>query len=234
VSNARDREDDYGQAVPAVEGLTAEVLDLERTALAATFRAVGPDGPTLVGGWKAADLAAHIAATEQLGGVPTFLGRSLVARFGWRLNDTFRPVMALDLRRFRRHGFDWAVTRLERPSPRLLSRAAVLGVSVFEIFVHHEDLRRPNNIARQAPAPDLAACISWLLRYHRRRLGPFGVTVVLPDGRELRGGGPGPALTITGSAEEALLWLAGRRDAAAVSVEENAEGASSVSERLIV
>ena len=68
--------------------------------------------------------------------------------------------MAIDLRRFGRHGFDWAVKRLEQESPRLLGRAEVLPVSVFEIFMHHEDLLRTNDIARQSPVPDLFPCIS--------------------------------------------------------------------------
>lgn len=198
---------------PVEGGLKAADLAVERRALVAALKAVGPDAPTLAGAWTARDLAAHVAATEQSRGVPTFLGRTLVVRYGLRLNDTFRPIMAIDLRRLRRHGFDWALRRLERQPPGLPSRASVLPVSVFEIFVHHEDVRRPNDVAREAPIPDLAPCIEWLLRYHRRPLGHFGVRVVLPDGRELRGGGPGSALTIRGSADEIVLWLAGRPQA---------------------
>lgn len=210
------------------QGLTVADLARERRALVTTLKAVGPDAPTLAGAWTARDLAAHVAATEQLRGLPTSLGRTLVVRYGLRLNDVFRPVMAIDLRRFRRHGFDWALRRLEQEPPRLLARASLLPVSVFEIFVHHEDVRRPNDAPRQAVTPDLSPCIEWLLRYHRRPLGQVGVRVVLPDGRELRGGGQGATVTIGGSAEEVVLWLAGRRQAATVSVTEDGGGASAV------
>lgn len=104
--------------------LTAADLGAARRALVSALKAVAPEGITLAGTWKARDLAAHVAATEQLRGVPTFIGRTLVSRYAVRLNDTYRPVMAIDLRRFRRHGFDWAVKRLERQPPSLLSRDA--------------------------------------------------------------------------------------------------------------
>ena len=191
----------------------------ERRALAATLRSVGPDAPTLAGTWRARDLAAHVAATEQVGGMPTFIGRTLVARYGLRLNDSLRPVMRIDLRRFRRHGFDWAVRRLERPAPALLSRPSILPVSVFEIYVHHEDVLRANDRRRDAAPPRLDASIEWLLRYHRRLLGTAGVLVELPDGRTIHGGGDRTTLSVRGDAGEVLLWLAGRREVADVTVD---------------
>jgi uncharacterized protein (TIGR03083 family) len=114
----------------------------ERRGLVADLKSVGPEAPTLADRWLARDLAAHVAATEQLRGAPTFVGRTLVMRYGLRLNETFRPIMAVDLRRFRRHGFDWALRRLEQPPPPLLSRTSLLPVGVFEVFVHREDVRR--------------------------------------------------------------------------------------------
>jgi len=197
----------------------AEQLNQERAALAATLRRVGADAPTLVEGWSARDLAAHVAATEEARGIPTFVGRTLVARYGLRLNDTFRPAMAVDLRRFRRHGFEWAVRRLERDSPALLIRPMVFPVSAFEIFVHHEDVLRANDIERQEPSLDLIPSIEWLLRYHRRMLSDVAVLAVLPDGREIRGGGEGPVLDIRGTATEVLLSLAGRSVGTALKVE---------------
>lgn len=162
-------------------------LAAERRALAATLRIVGPDAPTLVEGWTARDLAAHVAATEQLHGIPTFVGRTFVARIAVRLNDPFRATMALD-RRFRRHGWDWCVRRLEGDGPGLLARPSVVAVSIFETFVHHEDVRRASGIARPSPEPDLAPSIAWLRRYQRID----------------------PRTAITGPPAEVLLFLAGR------------------------
>jgi uncharacterized protein (TIGR03085 family) len=204
---------------PTGPGAAAE-LERERRALVADLRTVGPDAPTLIGGWTARDLAAHLASTEQLRGVPTFTGRWVSVRSGLRLNDLLRPAMAVDLRRFRRHGFDWALGRLERAVPGLLVRPSVLPVTVFEVFVHHEDVRRANRMGPRDPAPlDLVPSIRWLLHYHRRRLGARGVRVELPCGRGVRAGGNGAPATVRGEPGEVLLWLSGRRDAAAVELD---------------
>lgn len=195
---------------------SAAVSDLaaERSALVATLRSVGPSAPTLAAPWNAEDLAAHVAATEQQHGVPTYLGRRLVMR-GIRLNDTFKPVMAVQLKRFRRHGFDWALHRLERPSPALLARPEVLPVSIFEVYAHHEDVLRANGLRRTAPVPELGPTIDWLLRYHRRFLGDAGLRVELDDGRTFGTGAP----VVRGGAGEVVLWLSGRRSVADVRVD---------------
>jgi hypothetical protein len=49
---------------------------------------------------------------------------------------------------------------------------------------------------------------------------------VFPDGREVRGGGNGEIITVHGSPAEVLLWLAGRHEAVAVSVEPTGDGHS--------
>lgn len=189
-------------------------LEAERRAFVATLRAVGPSAPTLAAPWNAEDLAAHVAATEQQRGVPTYVGRRLVMR-GIRLNDTFKPVMAVQLKRFRRHGFDRSLRRLDRPSPGLLARPEVLPVSVFEVYVHHEDVLRGNDLSRTQPVPELGPTIEWLLRYHRRLIGGAGLRVELDDGRTF---GAGVAV-VRGPAGEVVLWLAGRRAVADVRVD---------------
>jgi len=196
-----------------------EALRAERHALAATLRAVGSGAPTLIPGWTASDLAAHVAATEQQRGLPTFVGRIAVARWGWRLNDTFRAIMAIDRRRFGRHGFDWALRRLEAPGPRLLERPSLLPVSLFEILVHHEDVRRANSLERTCPVPDVIPSLRWLLRYHRRLLRDLSVVVDLPGQAQLRGGNGSKVVPISGEPADVLLWLAGRQRAAFVDVE---------------
>jgi hypothetical protein len=60
---------------PIVDDIAAE-----RAALAESLSAVGPSAPTARGDWTALDLAAHLVSEERLGGVLTFLGRSLAAR----------------------------------------------------------------------------------------------------------------------------------------------------------
>lgn len=196
----------------------AAALDAERASLLSTLTELGPDAPTLVAGWSTGDLAAHVAMTEQMRGIPTFLGRRVVAKYGIRLNDTFRPAMALQTRRFRRRGFDWARRRLSRPSPRLLLRPTNLPVSVFEIVVHHEDARRANDLPLRREVPlDLVPSIHWLLRYQKRLLEGYELTVHLPQGSEIRAGDGDRELSIAGRPAEVLLWLSGRQDAADVA-----------------
>lgn len=214
--------------------MSGAALAAERAALARTLRAVGPDAPTLIPGWRAADLAAHVAATERQRGLPTFVGRQLVARYGLRLNDRFQALLDFDRRRFHRHGFDWAVTRLERDGPGLLAKESVLPVSLFEIFVHHEDVLRANDVPRPTPPPPLEPTIDWLLRYQRTLLGEVGVRVGLPGGRSVGGGPEAPALAVSGPPGEVVLWLAGRGGVAEVDVVADGPAAEAVAARLAV
>ena len=164
---------------------------VERSAFADTLSAVGPDAPTLAGGWTAADLAAHVAGLDALAGVPTFVGRSLVAR-GVRLNDVAGRAADRAVERNRRRGFDWALDVLRSPIPRLLRRPSVAPIGLFEVYAHHEDvLRVPGvDVRRSAPPPaELDAVLTWLRRYHGRRL----------DG-----------VRIEGTDAEVVLALAGR------------------------
>ena len=208
-------------------------LASERRALAATLRAVGPDAPTLIPGWTATDLAAHVAATEKQRGVPTFLGRRLVRR-GVRLNDSLSWALDVDRRRFTSRGFEQALGRLERDGPALLERPGVLPVSVFEVVVHHEDVRRANRVPRDGAPPDLAPSIEWLLQYHRRLLGPHRLVAALADGRQVVGGGDQRGITVRGDALEVLLWLAGRQAAADVEVMVEDVAAAALADRLRV
>ena len=179
-------------------------IDLERRAFADTLERVEPDAPTLAGAWTAADVAAHVVSLDRLGGVPTFLGRSLVAR-GVPLNNLVqrRPQIAeRGMAPAKKRGYEWAIARLREPSPPLLLRPSVLTVGIFEIWVHHEDVRRPN-LQPATTSPDLSAVIPWLLRY-----GTNDIEVVATDGR--RWGDPDADAVVTGTVPELVMWLAGR------------------------
>lgn len=105
---------------------------VERHALADTARSVGPDAPTLCGGWTARDLIAHLVVREHspLGAVGIVVP----------------PLAGLTERAMRRtaaEDFDALVERFRTPR---LTPAAVKAVddvvNPVEFFVHHEDLRR--------------------------------------------------------------------------------------------
>lgn len=139
-------------------------IDEERARLADTLVLVGPDAPTNAGAWTAHDVAAHVLSIEGSARYTTFVGRSIVAR-GIRLNDRVPQAVAdLGIARMKRRGFDWAVARLRMPSPSVLARPSVRAVTLFEVWAHHEDVRRPNGLSRDTH-PDLSEVIAWLRRY---------------------------------------------------------------------
>lgn len=183
----------------------------ERQAFAETLRSVGQDAPTLAGSWTAHDVAAHVVSLDLLGGVPTFVGRTIVKR-GLRVNDVAGRFADRGLRASKRRGFDWAIEHLEQNPPRLLLRSSIAPIGLFEIFVHHEDVRRADPGAQLRVVPHgLADVLPWLLRYHRRLLQDVRLVVRTPVGDHAEG--TGAVVNIEGPVGEVVLWLAGRREA---------------------
>ena len=193
--------------------MPADAIVRERAAFGRTLGAVGPGAPTLVEGWSAFDVAAHVVSLDRLAGVPTFVGRSIVGR-GVRLNDVAGRFADRGLEPVRRRGFGRVVESLQRRPPALLLRPSVAAVGLFEVYVHHEDVRRPNDVERAVPAPRdaLTAVVPWLLRYHRGVLGDVRLSILTPHG-EWRAGA-GAEVIVEGPIEEVVLRLAGRPDAA--------------------
>lgn len=191
----------------------------ERGALAKTLHAVGPDAPTLAGYWTAADIAAHIVSLDRLHGVPTFLGRALVSRWAFRLDDVAGRFSDASIRSTRRKPFDWAVARLNQQPPRLLLRPSVATVGLFEVYVHHEDIRRASDPPPARPTPDeLLEVVPWLLRYQRTKLPSAVKLCVRPHGASELAVGQGPEAVVEGPTSEIVLWLAGRRRVAGVAL----------------
>lgn len=203
----------------------------ERRSFVSTLGELGAEAPTLCGDWTAADLAAHVAGADLGAGVPVFIGRSLVARGA--LSGAWRPAQALEDRsraRLKRRGFEWATSRLARTPPALLHRGRVAAVSLFEVWVHHEDLRRANGRGPD-PArdhPELRACLSFLGRFLHAQLSEVTVVVIPPVGPFASLGTGSHRIELRGPVGEAVLWLAGRQSVADVTV----EGEGSVVERL--
>jgi uncharacterized protein (TIGR03085 family) len=104
----------------------------ERHALCDTALAVGPDAPTLCGGWDARHLVAHLLVREN-----SALGAAGIA---------FSPMAGLTERAMEkaaRAPYDEMVRKLHDPG---LTPYRLPGVerltNTLEYFVHHEDLRR--------------------------------------------------------------------------------------------
>jgi uncharacterized protein (TIGR03085 family) len=212
----------------------AEDIRNERQRFVALLDELGPDAPTLCEPWTAGDLAAHVLSIDRMAGVPTFEGRLVVQRFGWRLNEMWRRPRAANALMWatKRHEFEWIVDRLRKDPPRLLLRPSVGVVGLFEIWGHREDLRRPND--RPSPGePDLAPVVPWLFRYQRRFLSDTSLRVVADDGREWTAG-TGPEAVIRGPLSEVVLWLGGRAGVARVELDGEPDAVARLDGRLYV
>lgn len=194
--------------------MAATQLDArEREQLCDLFGELGPEAPTLCEGWATLDLAAHLVAREND-------PRSGVAILG---GDRFAKLEARLMDRARARGLAALVEKLRSGPPlvpwRLPGMRKLLNLN--EWFVHHEDVRRANGREPRTGLDELEAELWQGLRGARlmvRGLKGAGLELVAPGHgtRKVRGGEPGA--TVTGSPQELVLFLNGRRDAAKVEV----------------
>ncbi len=178
------------------------------------FERLGPDVPTLCGGWTSWDLLAHLLVRERkpwaAAGilVPPLAGVTDAAMRGYR--STAWPEMV-------------GLLRGGAPLWSPFHLSAVDGVAnLMEFFVHHEDLRRGSPGWRpRAPDPARDAQLWTMIGragrlLHRR--SPVGVTLRNSGGAEhqVRRGRGG--VTIVGAPGEIVLHAFGR-DAVELEIE---------------
>ena len=206
-----------------VRGVVVTVRDdveAERAALADSLEAVGPQAQTACSDWTAFDLAAHVVAADRVAGVLAFCVRALAAR-----GVQFSPKPELAdwvIRRQRRDGYHALIARLRERSPRLLLAPRMATFSLFELWMHHDDLTAANGIAHAVPE-HLAEAIPWLVRYQAKRLPAARLVVRTTDNHEWTfGSDMRPAAVLTGPTADLVRWLAGRLPVTALNVE--AEG----------
>lgn len=189
----------------------------ERDALAESLDAVGPHAPTACGDWTSFDLAAHVVASERGTGLLAYCVRTLAAR-GVPFHPDPRPVN-LAIARQRRDGYPALVSRLRRDCPRLLASTAVTASTLFELWMHHDDLTSANSLVHGAPT-HLALAIPSLMRYQAKRLPKAQLILRTTDKHEMRfGSDDAPAAVISGPATVLVRWLAGRRSAASLNID---------------
>jgi uncharacterized protein (TIGR03085 family) len=191
--------------------------DRERRELADLLAGLGPAAPTLCVGWDTAHLAAHLVVRDRrpdamlgfgLEGLPA--GRPLGA-WAHGLEDRLRGSTPYDV----------VVSRLRAGPPAWLP-AAWPGVArvlnTAEFAIHHEDVRRaqPDWAPRALPRAVQDALWGPAALFARRAHG--GVVMRRTDvpGTQKQVGAGGR--TVEGEPMELLLWAAGRRDAARVTV----------------
>ena len=178
-----------------------EPIDVrERRAICDLLVELGPDAPTLCEGWTTADLAAHLVLREHYR----------------RWSDAQRALE-------KAKGYPALIARLRAGAPLVPWRLPRIR-NVFnglEYFIHHEDVRRANGRGPRPQADDVEALYWRMLGYTTRRvarrLRPYGLELVLPDGRR-HTFGSGAMARLTGPASELGLYLAGRRTTAQVAL----------------
>jgi uncharacterized protein (TIGR03085 family) len=188
----------------------------ERAALADLMTAVGPDAPTLCGGWSTRDLAAHLVVREHrpdlaaAAVVPGLRGRSEQARVEIR-DGTAWPEL---LDRLRAGAPAWS------PMGNPLTESAV---NLLEFFVHHEDVRRAQAGwgPRAVPSPledELWRRLPVIGALSTRRW-TAGLTLTSFGGRSLRLRRGEPMVRVSGSPSELVLFCTGRQRVARVDTD---------------
>jgi uncharacterized protein (TIGR03085 family) len=196
-------------------GRVTDLARAERLGLADTLDRVGPDAPTLCAGWTATDLALHLVLRDRF-------DPALLATDGGPFRGMFARRRRIVLRR---HGYAGLV-RLFRAGPPRLSPYSLRWLDSkangVEFFIHHEDVLRAQST--WSPRPLTAEHDHELLRalrYLGRRLARHsaaGVEVATPDGQTVTVRRGTPAATLVGRPGELLLYLAGRRGVADVTI----------------
>jgi uncharacterized protein (TIGR03085 family) len=193
----------------------------ERSDLADLLVRLGPGAPTLCAGWETAHLAAHLVVRERRPDALVGLGVEVVGAGGpiasWphRLEDRLRESTP----------YAEVVDRL-RAGPPAWSPMAWPGLAAplttTEFAIHHEDVRRaqPEWSVRELPRAAQDALWGAAGLFARRAAAGRRGGLVLrrsdAPGQERRFGDGGT--TVEGEPMELLLWAAGRRDVARVSV----------------
>ena len=173
------------------------------------FRAVGPDAPTLCGGWTTRDLVSHLLVRERRpDALPGILFGPLAA-YTARVQDRLTAST----------NWDDLVERFAA-GPPAFSAFKVLDpvASIHEMFVHHEDVRRAETgwKPRELDAKTTAAVKRRVAPVSRAQMSrsmaavPARVTLCTPEGQPVTAVGHGSPVTVTGEPLELLLFAFGR------------------------
>jgi uncharacterized protein (TIGR03085 family) len=198
----------------------------ERQKLCDVFDELGPSVATLLEGWTAHDLAAHLVLRERdLVAGPCMVLPGRFQRFAER-----RRVRLAECR-----DFSWLVARIRwGPPPGFFRIGWVRSFpNLNEFFVHHEDVRRANGMDPRTLTPELEAAL-WRnvrrgSRYLGRRLRDAGLELEWAGTSErltVRSGEP--TARLSGLPGEVLLYLFGRQRAAQVEVTGPADAVAAV------
>ena len=188
----------------------------ERLELCGLLDELGPSVPTLLDGWTAHDLAAHLVLREHdLVAGPCLVLPGPFERFAERRRAGLAG----------RKDFTWLVARIRSGPPVGFFRIGWVRAlaNLNEFFVHHEDVRRANGRGPRSLSPAMEAAL-WRnvrlgSRYLSRRLHGCGLEMEWAGTGERMPVRPGPATArLSGLPGELLLYLFGRQAAAQVEL----------------
>jgi uncharacterized protein (TIGR03085 family) len=196
-----------------------EPLDArERRELCDLLEELGPEAPTLCEGWATFDLVAHLVVRE----------RDPRSAPGILLGGRFEAGLDRLMERAKATGYLELVDRVRNGPP--LGPMAVPGLrtllNLHEYVVHHEDVRRANGLGPRTDRADLQDAVWGLLRHQARimlrKVHGATVRVERSDDASVRVG-RGPEVRLAGEPVDLLLYLFGRRGAAAVELSGDAD-----------
>jgi len=176
----------------------------ERAGLSALLAEVGPEAPTLCGGWHTRDLLAHLILREsRLDAAPGILVPALSGYTDRVQADVAARAWPELLEQF-------------RSGPPLLSLYRLLDaqVNAMEFFVHHEDVRRVRDGWEPRQLSSGAEDGLWRrLRLISRvgyRSSPVGVVLQREDGASMTAKRGAHRVTLVGAPGELVLHAFGR------------------------
>lgn len=182
----------------------------QREAFADVCTELGPDAPTMCGGWTTKDLVAHCYVREHRpDALPGVLPLGPLSAYTERVMRSALRV----------HGYDALVRAVRTPPP--LVRPFDDAANTIEYFVHTEDARRP---AGREPRPLDMGLEQWVWRRLSRqarlmfRRVPARVRLVPTVGEPVEVGRGGAPLEVHGRPTELLLLGYNRKEAADVEV----------------
>lgn len=198
----------------------------ERLELCDLLVELGPSVPTLLAGWTAHELAAHIVLRERdLVAGPCIVLTGPFQRFAERRRASLAKSK----------DFAWLVARIRSGPPIGFFRIGWVRSfpNLNEFFVHHEDIRRANRRGPRSLTPAMEAAL-WRnarrgSRYLSRRLHAAGLELEWAGTDERVTVRPGePTARLSGLPGELLLYVFGRQAAAQVEVNGPPEAVAAV------
>ena len=208
-------------------GVAGVPLDAEeRRELCDLFLELGPSVPTLLDGWTAHDLAAHLVLREH----DPVAGPCLVLPGPFERFAERRRVRLVE-----RTNFTALVERIRSGPPIGFFRIGWVRsmANLNEFFVHHEDVRRANGQGPRSLTPAMDAAL-WRNvrrggRFLSRRLHGCGLEIEWAGTDERVRVRPGePVVRLSGPPGELLLYAFGRQAAAQVEVSGPPEAVAAV------